>query len=449
MSAQAASSPPPATLAPSLRTSRVGRGLLPDAGGLLFGIISVAGAAIAGYELVHGSERLAIAFSLIPLAAWLLTHPSIPLVLLGASIPAIVSISGSGEYSSSGYQVAASDLLLVMVSAGILLEWAVARPVPIIQALRPIGRPVLQYGAVMVLLLTFHHGVHDLVKTGQRFELFLLPLIVGAFAALTGWHIRVLKAYVLASTLLALVFPLDSFGMQHNPVGQFIANAILLLIGVRSLRRFLPCLAILGPGLVLTGSRGSILAAGVGIVVIIAVQRSGSRPALKRALPLVLLALGVFALAPSALQQRVTTLSAGTQTASQYAIYLRQQYSKDAHRIIDAHRWTGVGIGNYAAADAAISTVPVEDPHEVILLQEAEGGYVLAGSFILLIVGVLFVLRRMRNVDVGPAAAGVLIATVAHGLVDIYWVRGTPVLGWLVVGMACGGLARLRETETA
>jgi hypothetical protein len=23
-----------------------------------------------------------------------------------------------------------------------------------------------------------------------------------------------------------------------------------------------------------------------------------------------------------------------------------------------------------------------------------------------------------------------------HGLVDIYWVRGTPVLGWLLVGMA-------------
>ena len=26
----------------------------------------------------------------------------------------------------------------------------------------------------------------------------------------------------------------------------------------------------------------------------------------------------------------------------------------------------------------------------------------------------------------------------AHGLVDVYWVRVTPVLGWLLVGMVCG-----------
>jgi hypothetical protein len=54
----------------------------------------------------------------------------------------------------------------------------------------------------------------------------------------------------------------------------------------------------------------------------------------------------------------------------------------------------------------------------------------------------------MRQIDVAPAAAGILIATVAHGLVDVYWVRGTPVLGWLLVGMVCGGLARRREAQT-
>jgi len=35
-------------------------------------------------------------------------------------------------------------------------------------------------------------------------------------------------------------------------------------------------------------------------------------------------------------------------------------------------------------------------------------------------------------------AAAVLVATAAHGLVDVYWVRGTPLLGWLIVGMVCG-----------
>ena len=57
----------------------------------------------------------------------------------------------------------------------------------------------------------------------------------------------------------------------------------------------------------------------------------------------------------------------------------------------------------------------------------------------------------MRRVEVGVVAAAVLLATVAHGMVDIYWVRGTPVLGWLLVGMACGvyALRRQREAEPA
>ena len=55
----------------------------------------------------------------------------------------------------------------------------------------------------------------------------------------------------------------------------------------------------------------------------------------------------------------------------------------------------------------------------------------------------------MRRVELAPVAAGVLVATVAHGLVDVYWVRVTPVLGWLLVGMVCGLYAQSRETEEA
>jgi ABC-type amino acid transport system permease subunit len=104
-----------------------------------------------------------------------------------------------------------------------------------------------------------------------------------------------------------------------------------------------------------------------------------------------------------------------------------------------------VGVGNYLAGTASNLTL-VSDPHDVILLEAAEGGYIFAASFILLVVGAAFVLFRLRRVELAAAAGGVLIATVAHGMVDVYWVRGTPVLGWLLVGMVCG-LAAQRKAD--
>ena len=409
------------------------------------GAVVVGTAGLAAYLIAHGKARDALVLAVIPFAIWLLAHPTITIVFLGLSLPVITSVSGASEYST-GYKYAASDLFLALAGAGILVEWSIARPVPIMRALRPVARPVAQYGAFMILLLGIHLGLHDALKTGQRYELYVMPLIVGAYAAMTRTHLRLLAAYVVASTLLAAVFPFHDFGMQHNPVGQMIGNAILLLLGVRELKRLGACLFVLGPGLVLTQSRGAVLATALGAVAIFAVQRLGTRPLTKRVAPVVLVGLGAFFLAPVSVQQRLTTLSAGDQTAAQYSILIRQVYASDAHRIIRAHPWTGVGVGNYGSANAAGFA---QDPHNVLLLEEAEGGYLFGASFLVLVGGALFALRRMRDIDVGPAAIGVLLATVAHGFVDVYWVRGTPVLGWLLVGMACGGAERARRSRAA
>ena len=84
----------------------------------------------------------------------------------------------------------------------------------------------------------------------------------------------------------------------------------------------------------------------------------------------------------------------------------------------------------------------------MILLEAAEGGIIFAASFILLIGGAASGLWRMRRTELAPAALAILLATVAHGLVDVYWVRGLPVLGFLLVGMACG-LAKERRSAVA
>jgi hypothetical protein len=405
-------------------------------------LVAMAGvvSAFAGYQLVHGGRLHAAALCFLPLVAILLARPTLPLVLLGASLPLLHSI-GVG-----GYLVTLSDLLLLLVTVGILLQAVAAGEAPALRALQPVALPLAIYAGVMIVLLPAHLSLSEIAQTGQRFELFLFPLVVGAFAALTGRVTPMLQAYVVSATLLAVAWPLHLLGGQKNPVGQLIGNAILLLVGVRALHRLLPCLIVLAPMLLVTQSRGAILATMIGTFVIWAMQGLGIRTLLTRAAPLALIAAVAFVLMPAATQDRITTLSANTTTTAGYALEYRKQYSRDAWQIIHAHPWTGVGVGNYAAGNAYELTSS-SDPHEVLLLQAAEGGYGLAIAFVLFIAGSVLALYRMRRAEFAAVAAGVLVATVAHGLVDVYWVRVTPVLGWLLVGMACGLYAISRTDE--
>jgi O-antigen ligase len=250
-----------------------------------------------------------------------------------------------------------------------------------------------------------------------------------------------------AAPTVAVAWPFDHSLGQKNPVGQMIANGILVLIAVPSLRKLFPCLLILLPGLFYTESRGAIGAAIVGVVVISMFTGFAVRLVRRRIVVLAALAIVAFMLMPASLRTRVTTLSAGTSSTAAYSLTIRQQFWADAEAIIARHPWTGVGIGNYTEVDSQ-SAQPTSDPHNVWLLQAAEGGYGLAVSFALLVVGTTIALfTRMRGMPLAAAAAAVLLATVIHGLVDVYWVRGTPLLGWLLVGMACGEFARQRQEE--
>jgi O-Antigen ligase len=408
---------------------------------LALGAGMVAVEVAGGVALVRGPMLFGAALCAMPLVIWLFTKPGVALVLLGASIPLLYSLTGG----RGGFNLSVSDLFLVFIAALILFDATVTDSLPAVHALRPIARPVVQYGFLMLILLVLHLSVGDIAKTGQRFELFLVPLVIGAFAALTDRHIPLLKAYVVAATALAVLWPLGIVGGQKNPVGQMIANAILVVVGVRALRRYVICAAILVPGLVLTLSKGAILATAIGLVVIFSFQSTRAGTVLRKVAVLAAVAFAAYATLPPSLQNRLTTLTPGVSSPGAYALHTRQQYAKDAEHIIAAHPWIGIGVGNYLAGDPYQGT-QAQDPHDVLLLQAAEGGYAFAVSFMLLIVGTFVALRKMGRVDVTAAAAGVLLATVVHGLVDVYWVRGTPVLSWLLVGMACGGFMKLRQT---
>src|SRR5205823_8122385 len=137
-----------------------------------------------------------------------------------------------------------------------------------------------------------------------------------------------------------------------------------------------------------------------------------------------------------------TSFSGGTATTAQYAIHIRALYRQDAQRVVAQHPWWGVGVGNYHAGSVTGGDINT-DPHQIFLFQRVEGGPLLEGAFIVLVIGSISVLgfTRLRRSPFAPAAMGVLVATITHGLVDVYWVRGTPVLGWLLVGAAAAYLA--------
>src|SRR5690349_10096531 len=141
--------------------------------------VTVAGlvAALAAYEVAQGGQQRAVALCLLPVVAVLLARPTIPLVALGASIPLLHS------FTVGGYFVTISDLLLVLVTTGIVLREIAGGSTHVFGSLRPLAFPLAVYASVMFVLLPAHFSLSEIVKTGQRFELFVFPLVVGAFAA--------------------------------------------------------------------------------------------------------------------------------------------------------------------------------------------------------------------------------------------------------------------------
>jgi len=370
--------------------------------------------------------------------------PVLAAVLLGASIVEVQDVTGG----HLGLHVAASDVLLVLLTARIAADVFAPRRLPVLRALRPVALAVLQYAWLILILLVLHLSFGSAGKSAQRIELFAFPLLVGAYIALRGTHMTVLRAYVFAATVLAVAWPvLNPIGIlgsqfDKNPVGGFIASAILLILATRDLRRLLWCLPVLLVGLGLSASRGAILGLVVGIGAIALMNAGGARRAvIAKALAIVAVSAVIVVFLPSGTTARLTNFSASGASSGSGAIYYRNQFYHDASVVIAAHPWIGIGVGNYRAGSAANLTLTT-DPHNVFLLEAAEGGYAFAGSFVVLIFGAAFAITRLRRVELAPAAAGILLATAAHGLVDVYWVRGTPVLGWLLVGMACGLAAR-------
>ena len=291
----------------SAHDARIGA-LRTQVAGVSWAAVAFGAAAAAGYAVVAGNRKAALGLALAPLVVWLATKPRLLLIALGLSLPLLFSITGGA------YEVSLTDLLLALLGVSIVLEVTVTElGAELRRAFLPLAAPLSIYLLVVTIVLLVHLDAGPVAATAQRVELLVLPLLVGVYAALRGHFLGLLQAYVIGTTVLAGIWPLANLGLQKNPAGQLIANAILLLVGVPQLRRLLPLLVVLVPGLLFTQSRGAIVAAAIGLIVITAMQGFRARPVVTRVVPIVLFAVVAFAFMPSALRERVTTLNAGTE----------------------------------------------------------------------------------------------------------------------------------------
>lgn len=407
-----------------------------------------------GYLSV-GHFREALLLPLLPLALYIFLNPILGVTLAVTLLPVQHALVGS---EGSAAIVSPADTLFLLSAAGLfpLLtlrdEWRTR--------LRASQAPLLfaaPFLAWLVVVLAAHPSGHSAFKTLTAVEITVFPLVLGA-SVLDRRHAPIaMGGFVLIALPLAMLWITSSdfgFSGNKNGAGQFLSVAVLLAIVLATGHPWRYALvAVLFVGMLFTASRGAVIGTAIGAIVLLTVRGLGSwrRTAIAAVTLTALVVIG-FNTVPATVQARlVAVLHANgstngptdanlskVQLQTNYNLKIRTHYREDAYSLIRQHPILGVGTGNYITGSGPTITL---DPHNLLLRTAAEGGYPNTTFFLLFVGGAsVLVFRRLRvSPWAGPALA-VQAATLTHGLVDVYWIRGIPVLGWLLVGMALNPL---------
>lgn len=366
----------------------------------------------------------------------MLGQPSLALWLLAATLPFVFDVTGG----ATGFHIAPSDIALVSVFAYITVRSVVGKPVARLSGLAPLAPGIAAYALILLALAAGHIDLTTVAKTLQRLELFLVPLIVGAFVAQAGQLTRFVKSYVVSSAAFALAWPVlgavvPALGNQKNPAGLVMTLGALLAIGTKDLgqRRYW-YLVPLVLGLLWTGSRSSLLGLAFGLLVIALVELPRNPIRVLGGLSLLSLValIGYWTLsAPE--RVRLLTLDATGTSEGASTIRIREVYRAAAQQVLNSNPTFGLGIGH---VQIWTGTSFIDDPHNVVSMAGAEGGYPgIFGLVILMAATAVSLLRRLRSPYIALALA-LQVATFTHGFFDTYWVRGKPTLSWMLVGAA-------------
>jgi O-antigen ligase len=365
-------------------------------------------------------------------------HPGFFIALTGASIPfAAIAAASVGNVN-----VAFCDILALISIASMMLRSSIlpgndGRPFrESLAASKPIVLLALPYVLIAALLTTLNYPAASTFFTVlQRGQLVLMWVVFGAMVYRAGLTSYFLRAFVSGCAVLSLLWIASPgsgnvIGVQKNPSGGAIASAVLIMLisQAKNIKR-LPITLLLVAGLVSTGSRGSILGLVIAVGVLIALKVQWKRlvfPLLVGAAA----AAGAISMLPESVSSRLLNESSD----ATYNADIRQIFIDDAISQFQSAPWTGVGVGNYMQIDLRLLWVMTRDPHNVYVLTLVEGGYLLFAAFSLLVFGTLMWIFFKKKTWICALAIAVQVSTFAHSWVDVYWVRGTPAVGWALTG---------------
>jgi len=223
-------------------------------------------------------------------------------------------------------------------------------------------------------------------------------------------------------------------------------------------------------GLVMSWSRGALLGAVVGaVLVLLALGRRAWLVLALVALLLVPVSAATPSLLPASLAERITEAVAyiGTPdvtavevTDANFATIERLAHWRAAWLMFQRSPWLGVGTGQYAAVYPAVAVPRWEDPlghaHNVLLNVMAEGGLLGLATYLALMAAALWATwraaREARRVGRGIrrgialGALGMLGHLLTHNLVDNLFVHELYLLVAMLLGMAAARVWRATLT---
>jgi O-antigen ligase len=422
-----------------------------------------AGAALLAAAAAMAALRLTANGSVPPAAAvvgagagvWLLTHPrwvAPAFIALTWSLLEGAGISGLSSAATRGSYVLGAVALLILArrrqAAAMALFCAVAIALPMLASgLVAGGLPKhavsdLLFIAIPAVLLA---GDRDLDRTALALVVLGIVLSVGAV-----YSVRVHPT---------ALFPLDQAADPVHPVtpraagpfgeSNFFALSLAVIVPFAThltsgggWRRLLGVLAlpVLLAGLLSTGSRGGLIAAGLALVVSALAARSTVRPAVL---------LGGLSATVVAVVAGTSLFGAQIQDAQSRTVTGRATENQVALAMLADHPLLGVGPGNYPTFyrdysrrignDARVQREPHSLPLEIAAEQGAAG---LLG-WTLMIVGLVgYALRR--GVARRPAGRTVLLALATYATGSLFLHGSALRLAYLLIGMliavaACSG----------